>query len=95
MPTAVAANGSQLTRVEALTADEVYALPALVPLWPDAAAALGGMSRAGAYAAAASASFPVPCIKIGRSIRVRRSDLLHFLGLATEPEHSDTRLLAH
>lgn len=72
-------------RRTALTTAEVYALPAMPTLVPQAAAAVG-VSRDTAYELASRDQFVVPVIKIGRSLKVRRADLLAFLGLPQEGE---------
>lgn len=73
---------SSATRVQALTTPEVYALPALVPVWPHGAAAGGGISRSSAYKLAREDQFVVPVVSIQGKYYCRRSDLLTFLGLA-------------
>ncbi|WP_215456623.1 helix-turn-helix domain-containing protein [Streptomyces sp. ATCC 21386] len=65
----------------ALTAAEVLALPAMASAWPDGAAACGGIGRTAWYELIARGETPVPVIRVGRSLKVRRSDLLNFLGL--------------
>ncbi|MCP9209313.1 helix-turn-helix transcriptional regulator [Streptomyces sp. NEAU-Y11] len=66
-------------RREALSVTEVLALPAMVDGWPDAAAACGGISRTTWYELVAKDDAPVPVVRIGRAIKVRRADLLAFL----------------
>lgn len=77
-------------RRKALSVAEVLALPAMPDAWPDGAGACGGISRTVWYELIAKDETPVPVIRIGRSLKVRRSDLLNFLGLqdqaAVEPE---------
>lgn len=68
-------------RRKALSAAEVFALPAMPDAWPDGAGACGGISRTVWYELIAKGETPVPVIRIGRSLKVRRSDLLNFLGL--------------
>jgi len=66
-----------------LTATEVLALPAM-PTAQDAFAALGISGDLG-YQLIRDDEFPVEVIKLGaRALRVRRSELLNFLGLAEE-----------
>lgn len=67
-------------RPKPLAPGEVLALPAMVDLVPDASAALG-ISRDTAYKLARAGKFPIEVIKIGRSMKVRRADLLAFLGI--------------
>jgi len=67
----------------ALTAAEVLALPAM-PTAQDAFAAIGISSDLG-YQLIRDEEFPVDVIKLGaRALRVRRSELLNFLGLTEE-----------
>lgn len=65
----------------ALSAAEVLALPAMVDGYPDAANACGGIGRTAWYELVTRDETPVPIVRIGRQIKVRRSDLLAFLGL--------------
>lgn len=70
-------------KTRALTAVEVLALPAM-PTAQDAFAALGISSDLG-YQLIRDDEFPVEVIKLGaRALRVRRSELLNFLGLPEE-----------
>lgn len=69
------------TKTRVLTAQEARALPAM-PTALDAFAALG-ISRDLGYQLIRDEQFPVEVIKLGaRALRVRRSELLNFLGLA-------------
>ncbi|MCM2579518.1 helix-turn-helix transcriptional regulator [Streptomyces meridianus] len=67
------------TRLKPLSVDEVRALPAM-PTLPQASAACG-ISRETGYELATRGEFPIPVIKLGRSLKVRHTDLLAFLGL--------------
>ncbi|GGV13867.1 hypothetical protein GCM10010245_24150 [Streptomyces spectabilis] len=49
--------------------------------WPDGAGACGGISRTTWYSLISSNQTPVPVIRVGRCLKVRRSDLLNFLGI--------------
>ncbi|KUN91901.1 helix-turn-helix transcriptional regulator [Streptomyces caeruleatus] len=70
-------------KTRALTAAEVIALPAM-PTAQDAFAALGISGDLG-YQLIRDDEFPIEVIKLGaRALRVRRSDVLNFLGLAEE-----------
>lgn len=70
-------------KTRALTADEVVALPAM-PSAQDAFAALGISGDLG-YQLIRDGEFPVEVIKLGaRALRVRRSELLNFLGIPEE-----------
>ncbi|MGW2044677.1 hypothetical protein ACWCPF_05770 [Streptomyces sp. NPDC001858] len=71
-------------RRKALSVAEVFQLPAMVDGWPDAAAACGGISRTVWYELVAKDETPVPVVRIGRSIKVRRQSLIDFLGLSEE-----------
>lgn len=70
-------------RTRKLTATEVLALPAMPDLVPDGAAALG-ISRDLAYDLARADDFPIRVIRIGRVLKIRRVDLLEFLGIEDE-----------
>lgn len=67
-------------RTRALSPAEVLALPAMPDLVPDAVAALG-VSRDTGYALAKAGDFPIPVVPVGRRLKVRRADLLAFLGI--------------
>jgi hypothetical protein len=67
----------------ALSAREVLDLPAAVDI-VTAGKALGGIGRTKAHELARSGQFPVEVLRIGASYRVRRSDLIKYLGI--EPE---------
>lgn len=69
-------------RRKALTVAEVYALPAM-PTAKDAFAAMGIGNDLG-YGLINSDEFPIPVIKLGRALRVRRSELLAYLGLGDD-----------
>lgn len=71
-------------RKTALSVTEVFALPAMVDGWPDAAAACGGISRTVWYELVARGETSVPIVRIGRSIKVTRQSLINFLGLTEE-----------
>ncbi|WP_052441360.1 helix-turn-helix transcriptional regulator [Streptacidiphilus anmyonensis] len=73
------------TRVDPMSVDEILALPAIVPVWPTASAALGGspagLSRPTTYARAKAGTYPVPVLLEGRRRLVRRADVLAYLGI--------------
>jgi hypothetical protein len=73
--------------MRALTPDEVLALPAAVDLVT--AGRAFGIGRTLAHELARHGDFPVPVIKIGNRYRVRRSDLIQYLGLS---DYSDPTL---
>ena len=89
MTVVVAHLNSSATRVDALSAPQVLALPALVPVWPLGAAAAGGISRPSVYKLAREDKFVVPVVTIQGKYYCRRSDLLIFLGL-TENSNGST-----
>jgi predicted site-specific integrase-resolvase len=68
----------------ALTPAEVLALPAMPDLVPDAVNALG-VSRDTGYSLARAGDFPIPVVPVGRRLKVRRADLLAFLGITEAP----------
>ncbi len=69
--------------MKALTVDEVLNLPAVVDV-PTAGQAYG-LGRRAAYELARCDQFPVPVLRLGRLLRVRRADLLHDLGIREPP----------
>ena len=73
--------------VKALTADQVRALPASVPV-RDAARALG-IGEDLAYDLIASKQWPTHVLKLGRAYRITRSSLLAVLEIPEFPETSD------
>jgi hypothetical protein len=60
--------------------DELRALPALFGL-ADAAPHLD-LSRSAVYSLAKAGELPIPVVRVGARIKVRRCDLLAFLGVA-------------
>jgi excisionase family DNA binding protein len=72
--------------------DEVHALPVIVDL-PTAARALG-VGRNTAYELVRSGTWPTPVLRVGRLIKVRRSSLLHLLGIGAVPDGLTTRASA-
>lgn len=71
------------TATRAMTTAEVRALPAMPSAWPDGGRACG-IGRTAWYELIARGETPVPVIRVGRSLKVRRSDLLNFLGISEE-----------
>lgn len=69
-----------MSATAAATAEEVLAFPPLVALEPDANHALG-LSRNTGYNLAKLGQYPVRVHRIGGRYRVRRVDLLDFLGI--------------
>lgn len=69
---------------DALTVDELRALPPLVDL-PTTARALG-IGRSQGYRLALADALPMPVLRIGaRTLRVRSADILALLGVSTSP----------
>ena len=66
-----------------LTIAELYALPAIVPLWPTVGQALG-LAESTTYQLAAEGRLPFEVIRLGRRRNVRTIDLQRFLGLMPE-----------
>ncbi|GAA2985055.1 helix-turn-helix domain-containing protein [Streptomyces fulvorobeus] len=63
-----------------LTIAELYALPALVPLWPTVGEALG-LAESTTYQLAAENRLPFEVVRLGRRRKVRTVDLQRYLGL--------------
>jgi hypothetical protein len=70
------------TTTTAVTARDLIAGPPVVPLWPTAGRAVG-CGRAKTYELARTGEIApgVPVLRIGQRMRVRRTDLLRFLGV--------------
>lgn len=66
--------------MEPLTPEQVLALPAMPPV-KSAFAALN-ISEGTGYGLIRQGQFPIPVLEFGRAKRVRRTDLLAFLGLS-------------
>jgi hypothetical protein len=71
----------------AMTLDELYALPVVVPLWPEAGRAFG-LGRTATYQLAKTGQFPCRILRLGNAWKVPRADLLRALG-ETDPLHSE------
>ncbi|MBD3931969.1 helix-turn-helix domain-containing protein [Streptomyces chumphonensis] len=54
-------------------------------VWPTVGEALG-IGRTSTYALARDNALPIPTVRVGRQLRARRSDLLHFLGITEESD---------
>lgn len=69
---------------EPLTIAEILDLPALVPIWPTVGRALG-LAQSTTYQLAAEGRLPeeLRLVRLGRTLKVRTSDLITFLGLET------------
>jgi hypothetical protein len=72
-----------MSAVRSLSPAEVLALPAMPDLVPDAVAALG-VSRDTGYSLHRAGQFPIEVVPVGRRLKVRRSDLLVFLGMTED-----------
>jgi hypothetical protein len=66
-------------KIEALTPEQVMGLPAMPPV-KDAFAALN-VSEGTGYKLIREGGFPIEVVEFGRALRVRKVDLLTFLGL--------------
>lgn len=64
-----------------LTASEIRALPAMVPLWPTAARAFN-IGRSAAYELVAAGEFPVRVHRFGRAYRCATAEIMDVLGIA-------------
>lgn len=68
-----------MSATTALSPQEVYDLPAMATA--EKAFAALGIGRDLGYRLIREGQFPVPVVPLGRIVRVRRADLLAFLGL--------------
>lgn len=68
---------------EPMTRAEMLDLPALVPLWPTGARAVG-VGRTRAYAMVADGSWPTRVLRLGNLIKVPTQDLLDLLGIKAD-----------
>jgi hypothetical protein len=75
-----------MTRLKALTTDQVLELPAM-PSVREAFAALNVSPELG-YELVKGGEFPIEVIRFGRAWRCRRQDLIDFLGIR-EDENGD------
>jgi excisionase family DNA binding protein len=66
--------------MNAPTIDDLRQWPPTVPLWPDAAGALG-LSRTTAYELVRRGELPVRTLRLGRLLRVPTAELLAVLGI--------------
>lgn len=71
-----------MSAVSAPSAEEVRRLPVVVDV-PTAGRCFG-LGRDGAYDLARQGQFPVPVLKLGRSLRVTRASLMQALGINEE-----------
>jgi hypothetical protein len=72
-----------VARRKGLTVAEALDLPVMFDVWPTLGSALG-IGRTATYQLAREDALPIPCTRVGRQLRVRRSDLLNFLGIREE-----------
>ncbi len=70
------------------TIDDLRQWPPTVPLWPDAAGALG-LSRTTAYELVRRGELPVRTLRLGRLLRVPTAELLTVLGIPLNPSHDE------
>lgn len=68
------------TKLSALTPEQVLALPAMPPV-KQAFAAMN-ISEGTGYSLIRAEQFPIKVLEFGRSKRVRKADLVEFLGLS-------------
>ncbi|MEE4546748.1 DNA-binding protein [Streptomyces sp. V4-01] len=68
------------TRSRGLRAAEALDLPVTFDVWPTLGEALQ-IGRTATYQLAREDALPIPCFRVGRQLRARRSDLLTFLGI--------------
>jgi hypothetical protein len=66
-----------------LTVADVLAWPPTVDV--ETAGAAFGVGRTKAYELARTETFPVPILRLGTRMRVRRADVLHALGIEDRP----------
>lgn len=69
-----------------MSAEEILALPAAVPLVVSGRAL--GMGRSGTYEAHARGDFPCRVIKAGRRLMVPRAEILKVLGMDEQAKQS-------
>ncbi|MFE4692933.1 helix-turn-helix domain-containing protein [Streptomyces sp. NPDC056749] len=69
----------EVPREDDMTIEEALALPVAVK-FDDSNRALG-LGRTTAYELARRGEYPLPLMRLGRNYRVRRSDILRFLGI--------------
>ncbi|MET7779602.1 helix-turn-helix domain-containing protein [Streptomyces mirabilis] len=72
-----------VARRGSLAVSEALELPVMFDVWPTVGDALG-IGRTATYALAREDALPIPCVRVGRQLRARRSDLLNFLGIHEE-----------
>lgn len=72
-----------IARRKGLTVAEALDLPVMFDVWPTLGSALQ-IGRTATYQLAREDALPIPCTRVGRQLRVRRSDLLNFLGIAED-----------
>jgi hypothetical protein len=70
-------------RRKGLPVTEALELPVMFDVWPTLGSALG-IGRTATYQLAREDALPIPCIRVGKQLRARRSDLLNFLGIREE-----------
>lgn len=63
-----------------LSVTEALALPVMFDVWPTLGTACL-IGRTATYELARKDALPIPCLRVGKQLRARRSDLLKFLGI--------------
>lgn len=76
------------TRRKTLSVAEVLDLPPLFPVWPTLGQILD-TGKTATYEMARAGTLPVPVVKVGRQLRVRRVDTLALLGLTEASSNGD------
>lgn len=79
---------SEHTRRKTLSVAEVRDLPPLFPVWPTLGQILQ-TGRTATFQMARDGTAPVPIVKVGRLLRVRKVDTLAFLGLTEDSSNGD------
>ncbi|QKT06075.1 hypothetical protein HUN08_01860 [Gordonia sp. X0973] len=72
-----------------MTVDEIHALPQVVGI-EEASRALG-WSRLHGYRLNQAGEFPLPVHKVGNRFKIKKSDLLDYLGLSENPAPTPTQ----
>lgn len=70
--------------------DELLALPVVVDL--ETAGRAFGVGRTLSYQLARREEFPCPVLRLGRSYRVRKADLMHELGVCPEDDQAQAEV---
>lgn len=76
-----------------VTTAEIRSWPSVVPLWPDAASALG-VGRSAAYDLVRRGEWPCRVLRLGRQLRVPTAELMAALGIPIDPTHDEAPVSA-